>query len=112
MAENQKKAMDKQQKTMIAMGVANSRDLSVWIGGVWSALTVGLLVNHKHVHRAVFVPYSILSVVLAYNIDFAYGNKAERIRKEFYKINALESHWYTKQEVDDKLHEEATTINK
>ena len=107
MADNQRKAMDRQQKTMIAMGVANSRDLSQWIGGVLSVYTLGLLLAPKPLPKVVFGPFCVLSTVLAYNLDFAYGTKAERIRKEFYKISEHEDHWFSKPEIDEAIHKDA-----
>jgi protein tyrosine phosphatase (PTP) superfamily phosphohydrolase (DUF442 family) len=35
MVEQQRKNMEKQQKTMLAMSMAGTRDLCYWIGGVW-----------------------------------------------------------------------------
>eukprot|EP00834_Sanchytrium_tribonematis_P006624 NODE_505_length_6682_cov_0.825394.p7 type:complete len:107 gc:universal NODE_505_length_6682_cov_0.825394:5658-5338(-) len=94
MAEMQRKSMEKQQKTMVAMTMANSRDLCLWIGGTWAAVGTGLLLAGNRAPRVALVPFGVLSIVFAYNVDFAYGNKAERIRQEFLKIQN-EDHWFT-----------------
>ncbi|KAI3639662.1 hypothetical protein MIR68_002356 [Amoeboaphelidium protococcarum] len=99
-ADAQKKNMEAQQKQMIAMQMAASRDLCMWIGGVWSTLLAGAMISRN---KMVLAPLSVVSVVLAYNLDMAYGGKMERIRAEHYRIINNEQHWFNLKQNDLKL---------
>jgi ABC-type cobalt transport system substrate-binding protein len=49
----------------------------------------------RAVPPVVALPLAAYTIVLAYNADAAYGNKMERVNKEFNKITTQESHWFT-----------------
>ena len=99
----QQQAMENQQKQIIAMSMATSRDLCYWIAGVFSLYSSILLLTPKPIYKPAFIPLGIMSIVFAYNADYAWGTKAERIRKEFYKINLQESHWFTNKQKDELI---------
>ncbi|EPZ36037.1 hypothetical protein O9G_002680 [Rozella allomycis CSF55] len=43
-------------------------------------------------------PLFIGSIVTAYQVDFAYFNKSDRIREEYYNILENEDHWFSLEE--------------
>jgi len=96
MAENQKNGQETMRRTMLATQVAARRDLVQWMGATWCLLASGVTVAaaKRKLPPAAAVPFTIFSIVLAYNWDFAYGNKLERINAEYEKITTQEKHWY------------------
>jgi hypothetical protein len=94
-----KQMQDRQMKVMNGMQVAATRDLVHWMGGVYGIMLTGLtgaaMAGHK-IPKVVGAPLFVFTTVLAYQIDFAYGNKADRIRGYYEDIMANEQHWFTK----------------
>jgi hypothetical protein len=91
--EMTRKMQDRQMKVMNGMQMAATRDLVHWMGGVYGIMLTGLaggaLAGHK-IPRAAGAPLLIFTTVLAYQIDFAYGHKADRIRGYYEDILAKE----------------------
>lgn len=87
--ENQKKMMEEQMKKQLSMAMASQRELLNWelsaYGTFATVFTLGKLARRPVPHVAV-VPLVVAPVILAYQWDFAYGTKADRIKAEADKI--------------------------
>jgi hypothetical protein len=99
----QKKGMERQRRLMIAFGLAAAQERCYWLGGAWSFATLGLLtsvIRKKPLHSIAIAPYIGGTAFLAYNLDFAFGGKPNRINEMSKKILADESYWFVPIEVD------------
>jgi hypothetical protein len=98
MRQMQLATQERMRRMQMAQMMAMRRDMVMWMGGAW-ALAVSALVAGRAAGRAVppiaALPLAAYTVVLAYNADAAYGNKMERVNKEFDKIVTSEKHWFT-----------------
>jgi len=108
MAQRQEANMKKQQERMkrmqIATQVAIGREQFWWFAGFHSFLTLGLtgaLIKKKPVHPAAVVPYLAFTLITAYQWDFAYGDKLERINN-IYSDLQKEDHWYIPIDPEEK----------
>jgi hypothetical protein len=82
---------------MQAMQVAFARDLVYWIGGVFTVICAGVTkysLKTKQFPKIAAVPMLAIGTVLAYQIDYAYGNKANRVNKIKEDILMKEKHWF------------------
>jgi len=101
--ELQLRGQERMMRSQIAMQMAASRDLCYWMGSVLVVGVAGLsvaVVKGKRPPPVVIIPLAIYSIVLAYQVDFAFGNKAERIRKMRDEIITKEEHWFVPLTVD------------
>ena len=101
MQKNQKKTMlesqERMRRVMLAQQVAIARDRVDWMLGAWaSAALAGSVATLRGVKLppAAAAPFLVYTVVLAYQWDFAYGNKTERINNTFNRIVNTEKHWF------------------
>lgn len=86
------------RRLQMAQMMAMRRDLVMWMGGAWTFASSALIaarVAGRPVPSIAALPWTAFTIVLAYNADAAYGNKMERVNKEFEKIVTSEKHWFT-----------------
>ena len=75
------------RERMMAAQVAGARDLVQWLGGALAIAAPALIAGAaRSGNRALVVPLVPFSLVTAYNYDFAYGSKPERIAAEAERI--------------------------
>jgi hypothetical protein len=75
------------RERMLAAQVAGARDLVHWLLGTLAVVAPALVLGAARTgNRALLVPLVPLSVITAYNADFAYGGKPERITAEAERI--------------------------
>ena len=88
-AEKQKEMMREQLSKQLSMQMAAQREQLNWEFGSYgffaSVLVLAKLAK-QHVPRPVAVPFVLAPIIMAYQVDFAYGDKADRIKKEADKI--------------------------
>lgn len=81
---------------MQAMQMAFARDLVYWYGGVFATVCTGVTAytfKTKKFPIIASIPLFAIGTILAYQIDFAYGNKANRVNKIKQDI-LKEKHWF------------------
>jgi hypothetical protein len=89
----------KQRNFQMAMQMAAARDRVQWMGAAYGTVATAItlrLIAKKPVPGIVAVPMFVVGTVLAYQYDFAYGTKFERVRAEAEKIMHEEDHWFMK----------------
>ena len=99
MQENQRSMMEAQmgmamrrRELQMAVNIARTRDLLMWVGGATCTIGVlGTIAFVKKGNPAGLIPLLPLSFVCAYQYDMAYGTKLNRIQKEAGKI--LDTEW-------------------
>jgi len=75
------------RERMMAAQVAGARDLVHWLGGTLAVVAPALALGAaRSGNRALLAPLLPLSVITAYNYDFAFGSKPERIVAEAERI--------------------------
>ncbi|KAJ3125439.1 hypothetical protein HK098_000253 [Nowakowskiella sp. JEL0407] len=98
MARAQKENMERQQRMMMASQVALTRDRLNWMGAGYGIALSGVLAARIRGHTIPAAAYPglflIFPLILGYQIDLAYFNKADRIRKEVDKILETENQWF------------------
>ena len=97
--ENMKKNMERQMRIMTATQMSYTREMIPWMATPYSILVLGVLgrtIAKKPVPGAALIPVVIGGVVLGYQIDFAYGTKADRVHDQFLDILNKEDHWFSK----------------
>eukprot|EP01004_Peranema_trichophorum_P000845 NODE_10956_length_482_cov_5.364903_g10302_i0.p1 GENE.NODE_10956_length_482_cov_5.364903_g10302_i0~~NODE_10956_length_482_cov_5.364903_g10302_i0.p1 ORF type:complete len:151 (+),score=24.22 NODE_10956_length_482_cov_5.364903_g10302_i0:40-453(+) len=83
MAESQKKTQLSLREIQLAISIAQARDLFQWMTAFTATVgTFGIIGFAKTKKPHGIIPLLPLSFVLAYQYDFAYGNKLQRIREE------------------------------
>ncbi|XP_026332814.1 plasminogen receptor (KT)-like [Hyposmocoma kahamanoa] len=90
MKKNQELMMEKQQQLQnqmrerqVAMAIAGSRDVCLWLTTFYVTAGAAMLNGYRKTKKpALLVPLFPLTFVTLYYWDFAYGNKIHRIRKE------------------------------
>uniref|UniRef100_A0A6B2LQW0 Plasminogen receptor (KT) n=1 Tax=Arcella intermedia TaxID=1963864 RepID=A0A6B2LQW0_9EUKA len=93
---NQLKMQERMRRMMVAQQMAMTRERLVWFEGVLGVATTGALIGSiKHKTAAPWVPVFLLGVITAYQWDFAYGTKAERINVMYEDIIQDPSFWFT-----------------
>lgn len=98
MRQMQLATQERMRRLQTAQMMAMRRDLVMWMGSAWGLAVSGLAAARmagRPVPPVVALPLAAYTIVLAYNADAAYGNKMERVNKEFNKITTQESHWFT-----------------
>jgi len=115
MSKVQKAIMIQNQERMrrlqIASAMAMARDRVMWMAGGGGIALTGLgiyTLRAKVFPKAAIIPLTIYSYIFAYQWDFAYGNKAERVNKMFNDIITSEQHWFTPIEEQENLQEKKT----
>eukprot|EP01108_Squamamoeba_japonica_P008620 TRINITY_DN76_c0_g2_i1.p1 TRINITY_DN76_c0_g2~~TRINITY_DN76_c0_g2_i1.p1 ORF type:complete len:127 (+),score=5.02 TRINITY_DN76_c0_g2_i1:159-539(+) len=94
------KSQDRMRRTQMAMQMAFSRDLFMWMGGTWTGLVSGITLAKlagKSVPPAMMAPVTILGIVSAYQYDMGYGTKLNRVNAEMNKIideEGSDKHWF------------------
>jgi len=102
MAEMQKNNMVKSQDRMLRVQMATqmafSRDIFLWMGGVWVTLVAGTVVRvavtRKPPPPALIGPIFGLGIGAAYQYDMGYGNKINRIEKARQDILNDPNYWF------------------
>jgi hypothetical protein len=80
----QMRMQDRMRRTMVAQQMAFTRDLVHWMSGVYSATLVGVTaytIKNRKFPKVAIVPLALFGTVIAYQADFAYGNKVERVNR-------------------------------
>eukprot|EP01136_Pigoraptor_vietnamica_P017152 Opistho-1_new@61924 len=91
MANRQRETQLQLREIQLAMAHAQARDMVAWLGAFTATVGVlGLAAFGRTKRPFGLVPLLPLGFVTAYNYDFAYGTKIERIRDEAGRILALE----------------------
>eukprot|EP00730_Choanoeca_flexa_P011339 TRINITY_DN24670_c0_g1_i1.p1 TRINITY_DN24670_c0_g1~~TRINITY_DN24670_c0_g1_i1.p1 ORF type:complete len:145 (+),score=32.02 TRINITY_DN24670_c0_g1_i1:52-435(+) len=91
MVENTRNVQLKVREIQMATAIAQARDLLLFVGTFTATIGVGgTLAFLRTGSKAGLVPLLPLSFVTAYQYDFAYGNKLERVRQEAESILANE----------------------
>ena len=78
---NQIAGQERMMRAQISMKMAMMRELLYWIGGVYALGIAGLTIysiKNRKFPKIAAAPLVLVSTFLAYQIDFAYGNKMER----------------------------------
>eukprot|EP01137_Pigoraptor_chileana_P016086 Opistho-2@72586 len=91
MVERQRETQLQLREVQMAVAQAQARDTVLWLSAFTA--TVGILGTAAFIKTrrpTGFIPLLPLSFVTAYNYDFAYGNKIDRIREEAGRILLLE----------------------
>jgi len=95
--ENQKQMMMEQMKKQLSMQMAAQREQLNWefgTFGFFGSVLVLAKMSKKHVPAPAAIPFLLASVIMAYQVDFAYGNKMDRVKKEADKILASDILFY------------------
>lgn len=75
------------RERMMAAQVAGARDLVTWLGATLAVAAPALALGAaRSGNRALLVPLVPLAIITAYNYDFAFGSKPERIVAEAERI--------------------------
>ena len=98
-ARNVAESQDRMQRQMLLMQVSMARERLYWFGAAWGFLTLavaGALKNGPSSARVALIPYVLFSTVTAYQWDFAYGSKLERIQRIRAAMERDEAndHWF------------------
>jgi len=116
MMQQQSETMNKQQRKMMAIQVAFSRELFPWIGSfaalVTTLVTIRTVRDVKNGHGTnpvLLAPVLILGIISAYQWDMAYGTKANRINSYFEEILQDNQYWFVKaqKEADEKMRKQS-----
>jgi hypothetical protein len=90
MMEEQKKNMiqnaERQRKTMMAMKIANTREILNWTTPLWAIVFTISLFYPKNASKEIPAYFAALipaGVVIIYQTDLVYGDKAERIERYY-----------------------------
>jgi len=83
--ENMIKGQERQRKVMMSMQIAGTREMLNWTVPVWSlaALVAGVTAARGKPVPRPFLALIPTGLVLLFQADLAYGNKAERIQKYY-----------------------------
>jgi len=95
--QNMLKSQERMRRMQIAAAMAMARDQVMWMTGAGGIALTGLgayTLRVKAFPKVAIVPITIYSYILAYQWDFAYGNKTERVNKMFNDIITTEQHWF------------------
>ena len=87
--EAQKTMMQEQMKKQMAMAIAGQREMLNWQFGTYIGFVTGVVVaklKGASLPAAARVPLIIAPIIMAYQADMAYGNKADRIKAEADRI--------------------------
>jgi hypothetical protein len=96
--ENMIRGQERQRRMMIAQQIAVSRELFWWFAAFYSTACLGLItaaIKRKKIPPVVLIPFVPLTLFMAYQWDFAYGNKPARIQRIFERVLKEEGKWYT-----------------
>ncbi|KAL9651631.1 hypothetical protein ABK040_001576 [Willaertia magna] len=94
------KQLKRRRDYEIATKMATTRDRVYWLGGfyfVMGGVSFGRMIVLRRFAPLPFdtLPFMAVPFWMAYQYDFAFGNKANRINKEALKIlNEEEGHWF------------------
>ncbi|XP_064477518.1 plasminogen receptor (KT)-like [Ornithodoros turicata] len=77
---------------MLALKIANARELFLWLTAFYTVSSVGLLVGYQRTKTVkMLVPMVPLTFLVAYQGDLAYGSKLSRIKDEAENIMDFEA---------------------
>ncbi|XP_068726773.1 plasminogen receptor (KT)-like [Montipora capricornis] len=90
MLETQKMQLGRQlqmqnamRERQMSMQLAGAREMFYWLASFYGIATVGMLVGFKRSKSpAALVPFLPLTFIVAYQADYVYGTKMNRIRDE------------------------------
>jgi Fe2+ transport system protein B len=95
--EMQLRGQERMMRTQLSMQMAMARERMYWMGGAYGAALTGVLgakLKGHAIPKVTAVPLAVFTIFLAYQADFAWGNKAERINKMRREILENEKHWF------------------
>lgn len=96
--KNNLKGQERMRRTMIAQQMAMARERLWWFAGFVGTLCLGIggyAIKHKRVPPAAIAPLFALLTITAYQADFAYGNKIERVNRMMNEIVDSGKYWFT-----------------
>lgn len=103
----QKKAQERMRRQMITFQMAMARERCYWMGAGWAGLVLGVIgktVKTKQFPALSVPPLFVATMILAYQVDFAFYTKANRVNAMAKEIMNDESYWFVPLEVDpDKI---------
>jgi len=94
---NMIRGQERMRRQMIAQQMAITRENLWWMGGFGALLAVGATaytIKHKSFPAPAAIPLIGYGTVVAYQYDFAYGGKAERINRYTNEIISDPSYWF------------------
>jgi hypothetical protein len=107
--KNQKKMMisnmDRQMRVMQATQMAFAREQLNWMLVPYTGLLAFIIkstIQKKPYPPALKVPLIIGGCVIGYQLDWAYGTKADRVRGIFNDIIENENHWFSIEERENR----------
>ncbi|EDO44001.1 predicted protein [Nematostella vectensis] len=75
------------REKQMSMMLAGSREMFTWIASFYSLATLGMFAGFLRTKKpSVVVPFLPLSFIVAYQYDYCYGHKIDRIRAEAERI--------------------------
>lgn len=94
MKENQRLTMERQiqmqnamRERMMATQIASGKDIFYFLATFYGLSSIGMFAGFLKTKKpAVMVPFLPLTFIVAYQADFIYGNKMDRIRDEAERI--------------------------
>eukprot|EP01116_Phalansterium_solitarium_P003092 TRINITY_DN1364_c0_g1_i2.p1 TRINITY_DN1364_c0_g1~~TRINITY_DN1364_c0_g1_i2.p1 ORF type:complete len:139 (-),score=12.21 TRINITY_DN1364_c0_g1_i2:226-642(-) len=95
--ENMERGQERQRRMMMAMAIAQTRDLLKWQEGVGvlGGLALGAFaLKHRRIPGPAMAPVAVWLVTYLYQYDLAYGSKPGRINKTFQEITTDENNWF------------------
>jgi hypothetical protein len=94
------KKLKRRRDYEIATKIATTRDRVYWMCGFYGAMgtaSIGRMIYLREFNALPlkYVPFVLVPFLVAYQADFAWGTKVDRIDKEARKILKSEKHWFT-----------------
>jgi len=88
---------ERMRRLQLSMQMAFVREQLYWFGGVYSLGLLGVtaqVIKTKSIPKVAAIPLVVAGTFIAYQWDFAYGNKIDRINKIHHDILREEKHWF------------------
>jgi len=98
--ENQRIMQEKMRRQMLSFQMAMARERFYWLAGVGAFFLTGIAAAAARgkAHAALIAPVTAYSVLMAYQWDFAWGGKANRIfefQKQILTEEGEKNYWFT-----------------